>query len=440
MAEIKSIDSLLEMNINIPDYQRPYKWSIQNIQELLVDISTAIEEADKNRTPFKYRIGTIILHERNTNPKEYDVVDGQQRLISIVLIKKCLDPEFECSLSKKEFSNKISQTNIHNNFMFIHEWFSLKSEEEKEQFKKAFSEILEVVVICVNKVSEAFQLFDSQNTRGKNLDPHDLLKAYHLREMKDYPYEMEHAVKKWESKDTTKIRELFDLYLFPIWNWSRGLKSKSFTDKDIDTYKGVSESSTYSYAKRANKATPCFQITEPFVAGNDFFEMVDHYLNLLRDIKTEILRNNDFKTIKNVICGGYDISSVEDLDMIKYGSTGFAYTCNLFYCALLCYYDKFHNFDVMAVKKLFTWAFMLRVDMETLGYGSINKYAIGDDDYSRYSNSIAMFSRINLARLHTEISSLQIKVPTNYGWGMNSERENLFEQLKELNGLKEADK
>ena len=78
--------------------------------------------------------------------------------------------------------------------------------------------------------------------------------------------------------------------------------------------------------------------------------------------------------------------------------------------------------------------------METLGYGSINKYAIGDDDYSRYSNSIAMFSRINLARLHTEISSLQIKVPTNYGWGMNSERENLFEQLKELNGLKEADK
>ena len=43
MAEIKSIDSLLEMNINIPDYQRPYKWSIQNIQELLLDISTAIE-------------------------------------------------------------------------------------------------------------------------------------------------------------------------------------------------------------------------------------------------------------------------------------------------------------------------------------------------------------------------------------------------------------
>jgi hypothetical protein len=50
------------------------------------------------------------------------------------------------------------------------------------------------VIINVDKVEEAFQLFDSQNTRGKELDPHDLLKAYHLREMKRYPYEMEHAV------------------------------------------------------------------------------------------------------------------------------------------------------------------------------------------------------------------------------------------------------
>ena len=144
--------------------------------------------------------------------------------------------------------------------------------------------------------------------------------------------------------------------------------------------------------------------------------------------------------IKKVICRGNDISTVEELDKLKYSSTGFAYTCNLFYCALLCYYDKFHNFDVMAVKKIFTWAFMLRVDMEVLGYSSINKYAIGEDDYSRYSNSIAMFSKINLARLHTEISSLQIKVLADYDREMNYERNAVYEQLKEMNGLKEADK
>lgn len=258
MAEIKSINELLNINLDIPNYQRPYKWSIQNIQDLLSDIKNAIVDAEKYRDGFKYRIGTIILHE---NENEYfNIVDGQQRIISLVLLKKYLEPDFICSILENEFSNKITQMNIHNNYMFICEWFAA-NDKMKKDFIKAFDEILEVVIICVDKVSEAFQLFDSQNTRGKALDPHDLLKAYHLREMKNYPYEMEHAVTKWEEKDTKDIRKLFDLYLFPIWNWSHGIKSRPFTAKEIDTYKGISESSSYTYARRASKAMPYFQIT-----------------------------------------------------------------------------------------------------------------------------------------------------------------------------------
>ncbi len=292
MAEIKSINELLKMDLDIPDYQRPYKWSIQNIEDLLSDISNAISDSDRYRAGFKYRIGTIIVHKNDRGT--YDVVDGQQRIISLTLLKQYLEPGFSCSILAKDFTNKVTQSNIHTNYWFIREWFSLKSEETKRAFIKALDVILEVVVICVDKVSEAFQLFDSQNARGKALDPHDLLKAYHLREMKKYPYEMEHAVTKWEAKDTTQIRELFDLYLFPIWNWSRGIKSRSFTAKEIDTYKGIGEGSVYTYARRASKAMPYFQITEPFIAGNDFFEMVDHYMFLLRDVKTEIATNPSF--------------------------------------------------------------------------------------------------------------------------------------------------
>lgn len=36
---------------------------------------------------------------------------------------------------------------------------------------------------------------------------------------------------------------------------------------------------------------PYFQITEPFISGNDFFEMVEHYMYLLQDIKSEICNN-----------------------------------------------------------------------------------------------------------------------------------------------------
>ena len=245
MAEIKSINALLEMNLNIPDYQRPYKWDIQNINDLFLDITNAIRDADIYRTGFKYRIGTIILHK--TNGGTYDIVDGQQRIFSLVLLKLCMEPDFKCSILEREFSSKITQYNIHRNYQFINEWFSTNS-AAKASFTQAYEKILEVVVVCVDKVDEAFQLFDSQNTRGKELDPHDLLKAYHLREMKKYPYEMEHAVTKWEEKDTAKIKELFDMYLFPVWNWSRGIKSKAFTTKEIDTYKGIAETSTYTYA------------------------------------------------------------------------------------------------------------------------------------------------------------------------------------------------
>lgn len=417
MAEIVSVNQLLQMQLNIPPYQRPYKWSIRNMEELLSDISNAIADSERYRLEFKYRIGTVILHRDNDT---LNIVDGQQRIISLILLNLYLDNEFKCSVMNKQFTNKISQTNIHSNYMFVREWFSLKHESERNRFLEAMKNTLEVVVIEVDEISEAFQLFDSQNTRGKALEPHDLLKAYHLREMRNYPYEMEHAVTKWEAKDTKKIHDLFDLYLFPVWNWSKGCKSRSFTTKEIDTYKGIVENSPYSYAKRASKAMPYFQITEPFIAGNDFFEMVDHYMNLLDNVQTEIDRNEAFKDLRDIL--------EQSLN-----SVGFKYAKNLFYCALLMYYDKFHNFDNMAVKKIFTWALMIRVHMQNLGFCSINKYAIGEAN-GKFSNVVPLFSRIALARMHTEISNIQIEVLRDPDKAEDDKWNQLYFDLKKMNG------
>ena len=110
MAEIKSVNELLKMNINIPDYQRPYKWDIQNIEDLFLDITNAISDADRYRTEFKYRIGTIILHQTEDNT--YDVVDGQQRIISLVLLKQCIEPDFECTILEKNFTNTGNRTQV----------------------------------------------------------------------------------------------------------------------------------------------------------------------------------------------------------------------------------------------------------------------------------------------------------------------------------------
>lgn len=439
-ARILSVEELLKLDLVIPSYQRPYKWTEKNIRELILDIQKGIEDANKYPN-FKYRVGTVILHANTEEGKlTYDIVDGQQRILSFLLLKLCLNPDFTCSLLSATFSDKVTLGNLHSNSDRIREWCSSVDDGVKEAFDKALSEVLEVVVLTVNELSEAFQLFDSQNTRGRELYPHDLLKAYHLREIHD-KYDMQRAVLKWESKDPKAIRELFDNYLFPLWNWSKRRKSSRFTAAEIDLYKGIEESSGYTYARRANKAMPYFLLSEPLISGGDFFEMVDHYMQMLHSIKQELIDNPDFARIKDLLIDDKSkvgqIKTPADLDKAcKSSSTGMNHARNLFFCALLCYYDRFHNFDLMAVKKLFTWAMMLRVDMNHLGFDSVNRYAIGLGDNDKYTNSEPVISLISSARRHTEISGMPLMVKRDNDKAETEKWQGLYEDLLLLNGYK----
>ena len=437
-ARILSVEELLKLDLVIPSYQRPYKWTEKNIRELILDIQKGIEDAKKYPN-FKYRVGTVILYQEN-DTKPYEIVDGQQRILSFLLLKLCLSPNFTCSLLSATFSDKVTLGNLHSNSDRIREWCSSVDDGVKEAFDKALSEVLEVVVLTVNELSEAFQLFDSQNTRGRELYPHDLLKAYHLREIHD-KYDMQRAVLKWESKDPKAIRELFDNYLFPLWNWSKRRKSSRFTAAEIDLYKGIEESSGYTYARRANKAMPYFLLSEPLISGGDFFEMVDHYMQMLHSIKQELIDNPNFARIKDLLIDDKSkvgqIKTPADLDKAcKSSSTGMNHARNLFFCALLCYYDRFHNFDLMAVKKLFTWAMMLRVDMNHLGFDSVNRYAIGLGDNDKYTNSEPVISLISSARRHTEISGMPLMVKRDNDKAETEKWQGLYEDLLLLNGYK----
>ena len=435
-SDIWSVDKLLVQNLVIPSYQRPYKWTRKNITELILDIQKSIEDG-KKYSNFKYRVGTVILY-RGSDTEPYEVVDGQQRLLSFLLLKLCLDPNFTCELLSTEFSDKVTKQNLHDNALYIREWFSSVDDVTKEAFNRALGDTLEVVVLTVNELSEAFQLFDSQNTRGRELYPHDLLKAYHLREIHD-KYDMQRAVLKWESKNPKSIRELFDSYLFPLWNWSKRRKSGRFTAAEIDRYKGIEESSDYTYAKRANKAKPYFQIVEPIISGRDFFDMVEHYMQMLHDIKQELIENPDFTVIKALLIKwGPKVEQVNtpaELDVAcRSWSEGMNYARNLFFCALLCYYDRFHNFDLMAVKKLFTWAMMLRVDMHTLTDKSINLYAVGEE--KAYTNTKPVISLITTARRHTEISGMTLDLKRMDNKARAKTWQELYNALLQLNGYK----
>ena len=438
-ARILSVEELLKLNLVIPSYQRPYKWTEKNIRELILDIQKGIEDANKYPN-FKYRVGTVILYQEN-DTKPYEIVDGQQRILSFLLLKLCLNPDFTCSLLSATFSDKVTLGNLHSNSDRIREWCSSVDDGVKEAFDKALSEVLEVVVITVDEISEAFQLFDSQNSRGRALYPHDLLKAYHLRVISGKKGE-ERAVEEWEAKDPKAIAELFRDYLFPIWHWARRCKCGGFTAADIDLYKGVEPDSEYAYAYRVRRTGARYQITEPFPAGRDFFKMVHHYMQMLKDLKREIAVNPALQKVKEILIAssGRDkkntlITSAEELDeALDRQPVGFRHACRLFFCALLCYYDRFGVLDARAVKRLFTWAMMLRVNMQHLGFASINKYAIGERDPQKdqYTNVIPVLSMIVSARKHTEISDISLKVDVEPGQS-DEKWERLRKRLRELN-------
>ncbi|GAA9376436.1 hypothetical protein TH0757_01820 [Helicobacter pylori] len=74
----------------IPDYQRPYQWTEKNCEKLLDDLFSSYEcykESD-------YFCGSLVLiaigTDSATNAKTYDVVDGQQRLSTFILLAKVL--------------------------------------------------------------------------------------------------------------------------------------------------------------------------------------------------------------------------------------------------------------------------------------------------------------------------------------------------------------
>lgn len=107
-AEIKSIDELLQMNLAIPNYQRPYKWTRKNVSELLDDIDTAIKES-KQYGGLEYRIGSVILHK---DEKNYNIVDGQQRIVTLLLVMLALHIDHANDLIKKHYCSRLAIWNL----------------------------------------------------------------------------------------------------------------------------------------------------------------------------------------------------------------------------------------------------------------------------------------------------------------------------------------
>ena len=396
--------------LKIPEYQRPYKWTAKNANQLLDDIEEAM-----NANKEVYRVGTLILHKPD-NEEVYEIVDGQQRTITFSLLLKSLDAE-PVFLEQCLANNGYNCRNVWNNYRTLCRRIDkLHSTEGKERLRKYVENNCELIVVITNDLSEAFQFFDSQNARGKALYPHDLLKAYHLREMNNVDTtETEKVVKTWENLDQKELSVLFNEYLYRLKEWVKGNKATELTESNIDMFKGVSARDNYPYAQYYKGAFAYadvinrsyipfvtgernlrpFQLNVPIIAGKAFFEYAKYYFDILKDIQN----NNKYE--------GYFINDneiVKTLDLRTFrNGTGNRITRLLFDTAILLYVDRFCP-DVPSQTDLdyldqfvvcaFVWAYSMRAQYYNVGWLIAQNYVMGTVSKSDVVNGFNIFKVI----------------------------------------------
>lgn len=447
--EGKSMDKI---NLVIPPYQRPYKWTAKNAIQLLDDIIEA-----KNQNKETYRVGTLILHFDNKT-SEYNIVDGQQRTVTFSLLLKALDVENQDKirfLDQSLTDNAHNSRNIPNNFRALERRVhNITDERERNDLHNYIISNCELIVVITEDISEAFQFFDSQNARGKKLYPHDLLKAYHLREMNNLDIsQTEKIVKVWEDLDQKKLSQLFSDYLYRLKEWIKGNRAWELNEHNIHKFKGITRNGNYPYAQffkgafayadMVNQsAMPFvsgvhnlkpFQLDTPIIAGKSFFDYARHYFEILKDIQ-----NND--KYEGYFINDNEIVKTLDLRVYKNG-VGNGITRLLFDTAVLLYVDRFcpserpskmdrEMLEKQFVVYAFIWAYSLRAQYYNLGWQSAQNYIIGNDVIK---NSFNIYKMITEADSPVSLlSSLSVKlspIPIN---SIVASKDNLDEKINDI--------
>lgn len=384
----------------IPPYQRPYKWGVKNVNQLITDVLAFCEKGTN-----EYRLGTLVLHEQLG---KLNIVDGQQRTITLILLLNELRKEHEgllkdipidLFLKNPQFHEQTSRMHIRENLNAIR----YRLTEFTDKHVQFLLKCCKFVIVTLYDISEAFQFFDSQNARGKELEPHDLLKAFHLREIPRMTQVDKKNVTKWESLDTPKLANLF-LVLFRIKRWIEGCDGREFTSKHVDIFKGTKTGQDILPYQRIYAMAECYtelynadlsrridrqhmdyphQIDQVTINGTLFFDMIRYYSEKETVVK-EVLKK---------CCPEIDYAINHYAERNRKGDL---YTRNLFIAALLFYYDKFSEDGFgNAVPKIFAWAYGMRVKHYSVQLATM-------DNLAREHNS---FFRM----LHMAISPLDIQ-------------------------------
>lgn len=344
----RTISQLLEAGFyKIPRFQRPYSWDKENVDDLWTD-------AIANETP-DYFIGSFVLYKEKEHGNTYMVVDGQQRLTTLTLLLAAVRNALD-SLGQKNLAagiqKLVEREDINNDRRYVlqtetsypylqehiqkHGAAELPKSTGREELalelafehlttkvkavlqavdddpaiatsKKAATKQkrllsirnnalrLQLIVVELTNEDDAYLIFETLNTRGKDLGVADLVKNYLTRLLKPTNKAVDVAKEKWNS-----MLALFDA---------------SAAEIDVNAFIYHSWLSRYPYTGRERLFKDLkARITSKATATtflNDLVEDADLYRQLLepeayawskqeREIAASLTALNIFKVVQPV--------------------------------------------------------------------------------------------------------------------------------------------
>ncbi len=303
----------------IPVYQRNYDWSESNCNRLLDDIYGIMQSGDK------HFLGTIVFMAAKSGGfalQEYIIIDGQQRLTTLMLILKALsvvaesvgddcyheieeqylhnkycDEEFKVKLKPIKSDNnqflllledKIDEmdedTHIYHNFMLCKERFERWAEKgiNPSQVLDALTK-LEIVEIVLTKGEDDPQvIFESINSTGLELSNADLIRNYLLMNADDqeklYENYWLYIEKTLRNKmDYSNLDAFFMQYI--VYKTSKPVNSRQLYNSFVKLFKD----SGYSQESILKELRYYAEIFGAFVYGSDkYSDRINKLLYRLR--------------------------------------------------------------------------------------------------------------------------------------------------------------
>ena len=242
IAQLTVKEFLSEGKYVIPIYQRNYDWGEREALQLLEDIS----DYAKNNNSQNYYIGSAVVFVRTVNGETYfETIDGQQRLTTLTILTSLLkhlnvanwfekpnlsyDHRKEADdalvmLQKNQYSEHQAAQHIIDVYgLFsknIHQVLKAKGLSVADFADYLFSKVI-ILRIPVPQDTQLNHYFEIMNTRGEQLEKHEVLKAVLMNKLSPNEHKLFHLI--WEACS--------DMSSYVQMNFTVGQRTLIFGDK-----------------------------------------------------------------------------------------------------------------------------------------------------------------------------------------------------------------